>query len=118
MLESLAAKLNRLTVSSFSKSKIGGATGSIGDPSGRDTERSSLSPQELQHNVSRITEQVHDFFARANKHLARQSASEGPEVGKVTVVNNADFYQSMNVLDFLRDVGRYARVGSMLARDR
>lgn len=63
---------------------------------------------------------MHSFFERANEHLASTRKGEGEEspVGKVTVVNNADFYQTMSLLDFLRDVGRYARVGSMIARDR
>jgi tyrosyl-tRNA synthetase len=153
---------------------IGGATGSIGDPSGRNTERSFLSPSELAHNVAKITEQVHGFFAKASDFLQRHgnvvshaipvSASkvestpmqeaakaitiQEAEVASerainatvsapgsqpfsglldggtpsdtplnVTVVNNEEWYKSMNVLSFLRDVGKLARVGTMLARD-
>jgi tyrosyl-tRNA synthetase len=141
---------------------IGGATGSIGDPSGRSTERSALSMSELNYNVKKITDQVHDFFVKAEESLVGTTqslmeaepnsnaeeipmqkaaeASNGKEsevasekamdimVGadlkgdktssfNVTVVNNQEWYENMNVLAFLRNVGKLARVGTMLARD-
>lgn len=52
---------------------IGGATGSIGDPSGRDTERTALSSSELARNVDGITSQVNTFFQRATEYLERRS---------------------------------------------
>lgn len=104
--------------------QIGGATGSIGDPSGRDTERPALLTETLEENARKITAQVHDFVAMAGDLLARQQqASAGAFdtltalVDHVQVVNNVDWYRSMNILSFLRDVGKMARISTMLARD-
>lgn len=100
-----------------SRSQIGGATGSIGDPSGRSTERSSLSPQQLDHNVKSITKQVLDFFKSASEHESRRNGGKQIEYD-INVINNQHWYEGMNVLTFLSQVGRHARVGVMMARDR
>ena len=101
---------------------IGGATGSIGDPSGRSTERNALSPEVLRHNVASITSQVERFFERGEIYWgSRREKEENAEKGKqgvLQVVNNRDWYEGVGVLDFLRDVGKYARVNTMLSRDR
>ena len=113
--------------------QIGGATGSIGDPSGRSTERSFLSPAELQHNVGCITKQVERFFARGQAYVSRRRAEAGirsssdeitgqagaeAEAGEVKVVNNLDWTKDVSLIDFLRTVGKMARVNVMMARDR
>ena len=85
---------------------LGGATGRIGDPSGKDKERDLKSTEELDRNTARQMEQFHqllDFSEdRSNRAL---------------MVNNYDFYQKMNVLDFLRDVGKYLTVNYMLSKE-
>lgn len=95
-------------------SQIGGATGSIGDPSGRSTERNALASDVLERNVAAITSQVERFFERGRAY----KGSLGDSSGELQVVNNRDWYQGVGVLDFLRDVGKYARVNTMMARDR
>lgn len=96
--------------------QIGGATGSIGDPSGRSTERTALEPEVLQRNIQGITNQVHRFFERGDAYVKRQSDLDA-SAGSVTVVNNHDWHKDVTFLDFLRDVGKLAKVNTMIARD-
>lgn len=115
--------------------KIGGATGSIGDPSGRSTERNALAQDELETNVKGITEQVerffqlgseyagrrggYDAFAKDRKGKGKERATEEEMVrGELEVLNNLEWTQGVGLLDFLRTVGKMARVNVMLARDR
>ena len=84
---------------------VGGATGRIGDPSGKDAERQLKSFDELEANVSAQTRQMRqflDFDAGSNRAL---------------LINNFDFYKNMNVLDFLRDVGKSVTVNYMTAKE-
>lgn len=83
---------------------VGGATGMIGDPSGKRQERQLLDRQQLAENVAGLTEQIGRFL------------DLGPENGGV-VVNNLDWLGSFGVLDFLRDVGKHVPVGMMLAKE-
>ncbi len=80
---------------------VGGATGMIGDPSGKSAERNLLDRETLEHNVACIGAQLARLF----------------EGGPVRVVNNLDFYRDMNVLDFLRDIGKHFTVNHMMAKD-
>jgi tyrosyl-tRNA synthetase len=84
---------------------MGGATGRIGDPSGKDKERELKSYEELDANLLRQTEQFKkflDFEAGDNK---------------AWLLNNLDFYKEMNVLDFLRNVGKTLTVNYMLSKE-
>ena len=83
---------------------MGGATGRIGDPSGKDAERQLKSYEELDENLARQTEQMKKFIS-----------FEGPHAAKI--VNNHDFYKTMNVLDFLRNVGKTLTVNYMMSKD-
>lgn len=96
--------------------KIGGATGSIGDPSGRSTERNALSEEDLNTNVKGITNQVNRFFERGLAYAERRGFGTGG--GGVEVVNNLDWTMGLGMLEFLRTVGKVARVNIMLSRDR
>ncbi|ODO10957.1 tyrosine-tRNA ligase [Cryptococcus amylolentus CBS 6273] len=102
---------------------IGGATGSIGDPSGRSTERQSLTPIELSRNIAGITSQVRRFFTRGQEYLNKrglqvQRKDEKGEIGRgVRVLNNMEWMREVSLLDFLRGVGKNARVSTMLSRD-
>jgi len=78
---------------------LGGATGLIGDPSGKSTERPLLSPEVLEHNVRCL----HTFF---DKILSRP-----------IVLNNYDWLSKFSFIEFLRDVGKQFRMGPMLAKE-
>lgn len=97
--------------------KIGGATGSIGDPSGRSTERNFLDPNELNANITAITKQVTRFFERGQEYASSRRKEQSGR-GRLDVVNNLDWTREIKLLDFLRDVGKRAKVNTMLARDR
>jgi tyrosyl-tRNA synthetase len=83
---------------------MGGATGRIGDPSGKDKERELKSYDELDKNLAFQKKQVEKFLD-----------FEGPNAA--IMVNNFDFYNQMNVLDFLRDVGKTLTVSYMMSKD-
>jgi tyrosyl-tRNA synthetase len=76
----------------------GGATGMIGDPGGRSSERNLLDAETLAHNTKRIADQLE-------------------RISRVPLVNNLGWTGSLTLLDFLRDVGKYASVNVMVARD-
>ncbi len=83
---------------------MGGATGRIGDPSFKDKERELKTEDELDTNLSFQLEQVKKFLD-----------FDGPNAA--IVVNNYDFYKDMNVLAFLRDVGKTLTVNYMMSKD-
>ena len=84
---------------------MGGATGRIGDPSGKDTERELKSYDELDRNLARQSEQLFHFLDFSECENA------------ATVVNNLDFYRNMDVLSFLRDVGKNFTINYMMAKE-
>lgn len=83
---------------------MGGATGRIGDPSGKDKERELKSFDELDSNLQFQMEQVKKFLDFEGEN-------------KAIIINNLDFYKDMNVLDFLRDVGKTLTVNYMSSKD-
>jgi tyrosyl-tRNA synthetase len=84
---------------------VGGATGMIGDPSGKSQERNLLSEEELRHNVASIRNQMQRFL---DFDAGRYSAE---------LVNNYDWIGPFSYLEFLRDVGKNFPVNVMLAKD-
>ncbi|HMR89955.1 MAG TPA: tyrosine--tRNA ligase [Saprospiraceae bacterium] len=83
---------------------MGGATGRIGDPSFKDKERDLKSYDELDSNLAFQKEQIKKFLD-----------FDGPNAA--IIVNNHDFYKEMNILDFLRDVGKTLTVSYMMSKD-
>ncbi|HDX9580515.1 TPA: tyrosine--tRNA ligase [Bacillus pseudomycoides] len=83
---------------------IGGATGTIGDPSGRQTERQLQTLEQVQHNVEALTAQMKKLFDFGGN-------------SEVKMVNNYDWTHKVNIIDFLRDYGKNFSVNSMLAKD-
>lgn len=85
---------------------VGGATGMIGDPSGRSEERNLLDDETLAHNVAAIKAQV-----------GRIVDLSGDETAGGLLVDNRDWTEGVSFLDFLRDVGKHVTVNTMLARE-
>ena len=83
---------------------IGGATGTIGDPSGRQSERSLQTLEQIQANVEALTEQMKKLFI-----------TEGDN--QIRMVNNYDWTHKINVIEFLRDFGKNFSINAMLAKD-
>lgn len=84
---------------------MGGATGRIGDPSGKDKERELKTGEELDKNLEFQKKQFSKFLDFEK------------EENKAEFVNNYDFYKDMNVLEFLRKVGKHLTVNYMLSKD-
>ncbi|MDB2493234.1 tyrosine--tRNA ligase [Flavobacteriaceae bacterium] len=85
---------------------VGGATGMIGDPSGKSTERNFLDEKTLRHNQEAIKKQLAHFldFDSGEKNAA-------------VLVNNYDWMKDFSFLDFIRDVGKHITVNYMMAKD-
>lgn len=82
---------------------VGGATGMIGDPSGRSTERTFLDSDVLDQNREAIGRQLSQFLDLSN--------------GEGRLVDNRDWMENMSFLEFLRDVGKHITVNTMMAKD-
>ena len=87
---------------------VGGATGAIGDPSGKTVERPSLDRVEIENNAVAIKKLLQTILSR---HMDF-GCGNAP-----VFVDNYEWFSSINVLDFFRDVGKEFRVGSMLAKE-
>ena len=84
---------------------VGGATGMVGDPSGKSAERNLLDEKTLTHNVACIKKQLEkflDFTCGANS---------------AEIVNNFDWFKNYSFLDFIRDAGKHITVNYMMAKD-
>jgi len=85
---------------------IGGATGMIGDPTGKSAERNLLDTETIDKNIAGIRKQLEKFID-FDEHLAN----------KAEIVNNNDWIGKFSFLDFIRDVGKHITVNYMLAKD-
>jgi len=85
---------------------IGGATGMIGDPSGKSEERNLLNEEQLQKNLDGIKSQL-------SKYLDFDADKSNAAV----LVNNYDWFKQISFIDFLRDVGKHITVNYMMAKD-
>ena len=84
---------------------VGGATGMVGDPSGKSQERNLLDAETLKHNVACVRKQLEKFL---DFDCGDNSAE---------VVNNYDWFEELNFLDFIRDVGKHISINYMMAKD-
>ncbi|MES2558008.1 MAG: tyrosine--tRNA ligase [Bacteroidota bacterium] len=84
---------------------VGGATGMVGDPSGKSAERNLLDEATLQHNVASVEKQLKRFLDFENGE------------NKAELVNNYDWMKDFSFLEFIRDVGKYITVNYMMAKD-
>ena len=85
---------------------VGGATGMIGDPSGKSTERNFLDEKTLRHNQEAIKNQLAHFLDFDNG-----------ETNAAVLVNNYDWMKDFSFLEFIRDVGKHITVNYMMAKD-
>jgi tyrosyl-tRNA synthetase len=83
---------------------VGGATGMVGDPSGKSAERNLLSEDALSHNVSCVKKQLERFLDFTGSNAAE-------------MVNNYDWFKEFKFLDFIRDVGKHITVNYMMSKD-
>jgi tyrosyl-tRNA synthetase len=84
---------------------VGGATGMVGDPSGKTAERQLLTVDEIQRNLEGQKKQLEKFLDF--------KVSSNPAV----IVNNYDWFRDFNLLEFIRDIGKHISVNYMMAKD-
>jgi len=85
---------------------VGGATGMVGDPSGKSAERNLLSEEALNKNLNALKSQLAKFLD-----------FESDSANSAEMVNNYDWFKSFSFLDFIRDVGKHLTVNYMMAKD-
>jgi len=85
---------------------VGGATGMVGDPSGKSAERNLLSEGALRHNESCVKKQLEKFL---------DFSANSPNAA--AMVNNYDWFKEFTFLDFIREVGKHITVSYMMAKD-
>lgn len=85
---------------------IGGATGSIGDPSGRTSERTLQTMDVVKENANSLTHQMEKLFRKGDD-----------DNRDFQIVNNYDWLSQLSLLDFLRDYGKHFNINTMLAKD-
>ncbi|EJD03331.1 uncharacterized protein FOMMEDRAFT_146925 [Fomitiporia mediterranea MF3/22] len=98
---------------------IGGATGLVGDPSGKTEERSPLGKEKAVDNVESLTRAVDGFFASASEYGSKRlhSSQYDPPNSTPKVANNVEWLGSLGLLEFLTKAGRHARIPTMISRD-
>jgi tyrosyl-tRNA synthetase len=84
---------------------VGGATGMVGDPSGKSQERNLLDAETLSHNVACVKNQLEKFLDFSSGNTSAE------------MVNNYDWFKDFSFLDFIRDVGKHITVNYMLSKD-
>jgi len=84
---------------------VGGATGMVGDPSGKSDERNLQTEATVEHNLAGMKKQL-------SKFLKFEAAGNG-----AVMVNNNDWFKDMNLFTFIRDVGKHITVNYMMAKD-
>jgi len=84
---------------------VGGATGLVGDPSGKSAERKLLSPDTIEHNLESQKKQLMRFL---DFNCGERSAE---------IVNNYDWFRNISFLDFIRDVGKHITINYMMSKD-
>ena len=93
---------------------VGGATGMIGDPSGKSAERNLLGEKTLRHNQDAIQKQLSHFL---NFDDALNSKGSDSSENSAVMVNNYDWMKDFSFLEFIRDVGKHITVNYMMAKD-
>jgi tyrosyl-tRNA synthetase len=83
---------------------VGGATGMVGDPSGKSSERNLLDEATLNHNLSCVKAQLERFLSFEGENAAE-------------MVNNYDWFKEVNFLEFIRDVGKHITINYMMSKD-
>lgn len=83
---------------------LGGATGMVGDPSGKSAERNLLDEETLQHNINQFRNQLEGFFS-------------GDDPNPVIFVNNYEWFRDMNLLYFLREIGKHLTINYMVSKE-
>jgi len=92
---------------------VGGATGLIGDPSHRKSERIEIEKHLIEENVKSITKNIKIIFDNHENYFWKQKREN---LKPLILVNNLDWYRNVNIIEFVRNIGKYFRMGTMLTK--
>ena len=92
---------------------VGGGTGMIGDPSGKSAERKLQTDDDVRANAAAIEAQILSVW----RNMAAAANNTGETLNEPEFANNATWLNSLNVIDFLRDIGKHFSVNAMVQRD-
>lgn len=95
---------------------VGGATARVGDPSGRLTSRTKTAEDVQESNFKAMFTQTGQLWKNVVNY-ARRHGYEESKIGQHDLLNNGEWLDNLNVLDFLKTLGNGMRVGTMLGRD-
>lgn len=98
--------------------QIGGATGLVGDPSGRKTEREPANVAQVEKNVELLSDSIRTFFHRGLLYAKSRSPPMSGSTSDPEVRSNLEWHRDFTMLDFLRVVGVHSRVNTMLSKER
>jgi tyrosyl-tRNA synthetase len=87
----------------------GGATGMVGDPSGKSAERNLQTPEQVAHNIANVKQQLGNFL--------EFDSARTPNANPARLVNNADWTAPVSYLEFLREVGKFFTINWMMAKE-
>lgn len=104
---------------------MGGATGLIGDPSGKSKQRNLLDESVVEGNIKAIEAEIGKVYTNVQNDLKKnwtdyevdQAGIQLSLKNSYKIRNNYDFYKGMNAVRYLRDVGKYFRMGPLLSRE-
>ncbi|KZT28985.1 tyrosyl-tRNA synthetase [Neolentinus lepideus HHB14362 ss-1] len=98
---------------------IGGATGLVGDPSGRTKarDRDSLANDRIERNARKLTSSIETFFVKGIKYAQSRWENERESIRTPEILNNLEWTKDVSLLEFLRTVGVQARMNTMLGRE-
>ncbi|CAH0750955.1 unnamed protein product [Diatraea saccharalis] len=92
---------------------IGGATGHIGDPSGKSSDRTALQTNVIQQNIDGIRKNLETVFENHKKYIWTK---EEHKLQPIVIVNNESWYRDINSIQFVSEIGRNFRMGTMLLK--
>lgn len=101
---------------------VGGGTGMIGDPSGRSSERNLQTPEQVQENVRSIRSQLARYISFDESHsggtgVGQSGSKAGSPSNSAILVDNAEWLNQLNAIEFMRDIGKHFTINYMLAKD-
>lgn len=92
---------------------LGGATGLIGDPSHRTSERAEMKQFLLNENLKSIQENIETLFENHSKYFWKGDLFH---LKPIIVLNNIDWYKNLNIIEFMKTIGKHFRIGTMMGR--
>lgn len=96
---------------------LGGATARVGDPSGKSVERPTLDEETIERNLKGVRSNTEQVLRVRAEEASENVSQSGPHMHPAQVLNNFEWWSKFSLLHFLRDVGKHARLGTMMSKE-